>query len=167
VAADRSRGKFRTFLLSSMKHFLANERDRATAQKRGGGRPQLSLDFESGEARYRIEPSHEVTPERLFEQQWAVALLERVLASLRLEYAERRQEEIFDQLKDCLAVASGQPSYGDLAVRCGMTEGAVKVAAHRLRRRYRDRLRGEIEQTVTSSEEVESEIRALFETFGS
>lgn len=166
AAADRARGKFRSFLLGSMKHFLSNQRDRAAALKRGGGRPEVSLDIQAGESRYEIIPSHELTADKLFDQQWALALLDRVLTSLRREYAAGGKEELFGQLKDCLTAAGARQSYSDLADACGMTEGAVKVAAHRLRRRYRERLREEIEQTVTSADEVEDEIHELFATFG-
>jgi RNA polymerase sigma-70 factor (ECF subfamily) len=165
AAAVRDRGKFRSFLLAAMKHFLANERDRAQAQKRGGGRLPVSLDFKSGESRYQIEPSHELTAEKLFDQQWAVALLDRVLTALRQEYADGGKEELFDHLKTCLVATSERLTYSQLAGRWGMTEGAVKVAVHRLRQRYRERLRAEIGQTVTSPEEVEDEIRDLFGAF--
>jgi RNA polymerase sigma-70 factor (ECF subfamily) len=165
AAANRDRGKFRSFLLAAMKHYLANQRDRDRAQKRGGGRAPLSLDFAAGESRYQVEPSHELTAERLFERGWAVALLDRVLAKLRQQYAAAGKEALFDRLKVCLAGGRHELPYSNLAAELAMTTGAVKVAAHRLRQRYRDRLRQEIAETVASPAEVEDEIRDLFGTF--
>jgi DNA-directed RNA polymerase specialized sigma24 family protein len=166
AAADRHRGKFRSFLLAAMQHFLSNQRDREHAQKRGGGRQPLPLDFASGESRYQNEPCHALTAEKLFQQQWAVALLNRVLAALRLQYTEAGKDRLFDGLKACLAAGGPEARYSDLAADLGMTEGAVKVAAHRLRHRYRDLLREAIAETVATPQEVEDEIRDLFGAFG-
>lgn len=165
AAVGREKGKFRSFLLAAMKHFLANERDRARAQKRGGGKSLVSLeslDFEAAESRYRLEPAHEVTAERVFERRWALTLLDRVLDRLVAEYAAAGKARQFEQLKDCLTAPDSARPYAELAVKLAMTEGAVKVAVHRLRRRYRELLRGEIAQTVADPREVDDEIRDLF-----
>ena len=160
AAADRQKGRFRTFLLTAVKHFLANEHDRATAKKRGGGRTVVPL--EDLEARYAREPADTLTPERIFERQWALTLLEQVLVRLQREMAAQGKAALFDALKDSLA---GGPAdgYAATADRLGMTEGAVKTAAHRLRRRYRELLREEIAKTVAGPDEVEEEIRYLFD----
>lgn len=144
---DRERGKFRSFLLAALKHFLADEWDRAHARKRGGTQTVISLDSLDAEARYRLEPASELTPERLFEKQWALSLLEHVLARLRSELAAQGKSLLFDALKDTLSGVL-PASYAVLGARLGMSEGAVKVAAHRLRRRYRALLEEEISQTV-------------------
>jgi RNA polymerase sigma-70 factor (ECF subfamily) len=161
-AADPKRGKFRSFLLTAFKHFLSKERERATAQKRGGGRSLLSLDFEVGESRYHREPVDQQTPESLYERGWALAILEQTLARLRQELANAGKEKLFECLKGALAGEGLQASYAQIAEQLGMSEQAVKVAAHRLRRRYQELLRAEIAQTVASPEEVEDELRDLF-----
>jgi RNA polymerase sigma-70 factor (ECF subfamily) len=159
---ERSKGRFRSFLLAALKHFLSNERERARAQKRGGGRPMISIDEQSAETRYRIEPADVLTPEKLFERRWALTLLEKVLADLRQEYARDGKNKLFEQLKDCLVDGKHSIPYAELAARAGSSEGAIKVAVHRLRRRYRELLRAEIARTVASADEVEDELRHLF-----
>ena len=159
AAADRNKGRFRTFLLTAVKRFLANEYDRIQAKKRGGGQTILSL--EGLEARYCREPADTLTPERIFEQQWALTLLDQVLAGLRAEMTADGKAALFDALKDHLT-GSQAVGYATTAARLGMTEGAVKVAAHRLRQRYRELLREEIAQTVASPDEIEEEVRYLF-----
>jgi RNA polymerase sigma factor (sigma-70 family) len=161
AAADETRGRFRSFLLTACQHFLANEHDRATAQKRGGGQAHVPLDFADADGRYTREPADQTTPERVFDRQWALGVLDRVLAGLRNEYAESGRIRLFDTLKGSLT-GSTETGYAELADRLGMTEGAVKVAIHRLRQRYRDRLRAAIAETVATPEEVEDEIRDLF-----
>ncbi|NLE37726.1 MAG: sigma-70 family RNA polymerase sigma factor [Pirellulaceae bacterium] len=158
--ADREKGKFRTFLLAAMKHFLADQWDRARAQKRGGGRAVVSFDAMDAEARYRLEPADDLTPERIFERQWALALLEHVLSRLESEMASDGRSPLFDALKDTLG-GGRSATHAAIAAELGMTEGAVKVAAHRLRRRYRTLLREEIAQTVAGPDEVGDEIRYL------
>jgi RNA polymerase sigma factor (sigma-70 family) len=164
AGADRAKGRFRSYLLGACRHFLTNEHDRAAAQKRGGGRVIGSLDFSDAERRYAAEPADDRTPEQLFERRWALTLLDGVLAGLRAEYVTAGQEPLFDRLKSSLTGEAG--SYADLAAELGMTEGAVKVAAHRLRRRYRDRLRAAIAETVETDDDVEAEIRDLFAALG-
>lgn len=157
---DRERGKFRSFLLASLQNFLANEWDKSHAAKRGGGAEIVALDALEAEARYAAEPVDSMTAERVFERRWALAVLEQVLARLREDYAGRKQAEIFAALEHVLTAGDGE-SYGAIGARLGMTEAAVKVAAHRLRRRYRELLREEIAQTVSQDSLVEDEIRQL------
>jgi RNA polymerase sigma factor (sigma-70 family) len=158
---DRRKGKFRAFLLAAVKHFLANERDRLQAQKRGGREKIVPLDALRAEDRYRREPAHEATPERLFERQWALAVLEQVLTRLQAEFAAAGKQALFDRLKPLLTVERESIGYAQIAAELGMTEGAVKVAVHRLRRRYRQLLQDEIAQTVATPEEIGEEIRYL------
>ena len=160
--ADRQRGKFRTFLLTAFQHFLAKERERAHAQKRGGGHRVLSLDFDSGERRYHREPSHDATPEALYERGWALMLLEQGLARLREEFAGLGKERLFECLKGTLTVGQTPQPYGELAAQLGMSREALKVTVHRLRRRYGELVRAEIAETVATAEEVEDELRNLF-----
>jgi RNA polymerase sigma factor (sigma-70 family) len=159
---DRAKGKFRSFLLASLKHFLANEWDRAKALKRGGGRAFISLDDQSGETRYGLEPADSLSADKIFERRWALTLLEQVLAHLRTEYMARGKTRLFDELKICLTGEKSSIPYAELGSKVGMTEGAVKVAVHRLRQRYRELLRAEIGKTVASPEEVDQELRYLF-----
>lgn len=161
AGVDRQKGKFRAFLLASMKHFLANEWDRCRAQKRGGGRILIRLDALDAESRYRLEPVHDVTPEKLFERQWALTVLEQVLSRLQTEFAAEGKKPLFDRLGPFLTVGRGSASYAEVADELKMSEGAVKVAVHRLRGRYRRLLRDEIAQTVASPEEIDEEIRYL------
>lgn len=161
-AVDPARGKFRSFLLSALKHFLANEWDRSRALKRGGGKPLISLDDTEAEARYALEPVENSSPDKVYERRWATTLLDHVLARLRKEYSETGKENIYEQLKQTLTFESVTAPYADIAARLEMSEGAVKVAVHRLRARYRELLREEIAQTVTSAADVEEEIRFLF-----
>jgi RNA polymerase sigma-70 factor (ECF subfamily) len=167
ASVDRGKGKFRSFLLASLRHFLANERDWARARKRGGGRTVFSFDRGEAETRYRLEPSHESTPEKDFDRQWALALLGQVLDRLEAEHAASAAERLFEGLKGFLTQAEGSCPYAEVAPRLGMTAGTVKVAVHRLRRRYRQLLRDEIAQTVAGPEEVDEEIRHLFGAFRS
>lgn len=162
AVADPQRGKFRSFLQAAIKHFLAKERRRRGAQKRGGRQSVLSLDFQSGEERYRrLEPADNLTPERLYEKRWALALLDLVFVRLRAEFSAAGKLPLFDRLKQFLAGRPDNVSYREVAGELGMTEDAVKVAVHRLRRRYRDLLKDEIAQTVTDPEGLDDELRDL------
>jgi len=167
AAAGRERGKFRSFLLTSLKHFLANEWDRQRAQKRGGGQPLLSIDFGTADDRYRAEPSHDLTAEKVFERRWAMVLLANVLARLQQEFVQAGKSDTFDHLKIFLTGEQPALTYGQLGAELAMNEGAVKVAVHRLRRRYRDLLRDEIGQTLADPEEIDQEIRDLFAAISS
>jgi RNA polymerase sigma-70 factor (ECF subfamily) len=158
--ADPDRGRFRSFLLASLNHFLANEWDRARARKRGG--KVLSLDIEGAESRYSLEPADDLTAEKLFERRWAMTLLDLVLVRLREEFAREDRERVFERLKGFLGGAAADAPYRQAAADLGMTEAAVKMAVHRLRRQYRRLLRAQIAQTVASPEEIDDEIRHLF-----
>ncbi len=166
--ADRQRGKFRSYLLGAMKHFLAKERRRQGALKRGGTRPMLSLDFHSGENRYSlIEPVDNMTPERLYEKRWALTLLDLVLSRLREEFCTAGKLELFDSLKQFLARGTAKPAYLEVAEELGMSKGAVKVAVHRLRRRYRKLLKDEIARTTVGPESLEDELGELLAALSS
>jgi RNA polymerase sigma-70 factor (ECF subfamily) len=160
AGVDPEKGKFRSFLLASLKHFLSDQRDYAQARKRGGGQKVVPLDGLDAESRYRLEPAHDLTPEKMYEKQWALALLDRVLSRLEAEQSADGKAEQFAVLKNFLS-GSRAESYAAIAERLGTTEGAVKTAVHRLRRRYRELLREEIAQTVASPEEIDEEIRSL------
>jgi len=160
--ADQNRGRFRSFLLSAMNHFLSDEWDKARAQKRGGGVPLVPLQFDTAETRYGVEPSDPVTPERSFERRWALTVLEEVLSRLQAEYEQEGKAELFAALHPCLVGERAAQPYAELAVGLGVTEGTVKSAVHRLRQRYRDLLRHEIAQTVASPGDVDEELRHFF-----
>jgi RNA polymerase sigma factor (sigma-70 family) len=158
------RGRFRAFLLAAMKHLLANEARRASAEKRGGARVTLSIDFDDAATRYAAEPVDALTPETLFDRAWALEVLRRTLDLLALEYEAEGRRGLFDQLERELA--GERVGYAAVGTALGMTEGAVKVAAHRLRRRWRELLRSEIAGTVASEIDVEAELAGLFEALG-
>ena len=164
--ADRSRGRFRSFLLTACQHFLSNERDRARAQKRGGGRLPISMDVAAAEGRYERALAHSETPERLYDRQWCLTLLDGVLEGLREDYEAAGKGRVFDRLKDFLTADEGAGTHSEVARELGMTGAAVKVAVHRLRRRYRDELRRRVADTVDSAEDVDDEIRHLLKTLG-
>jgi len=159
-AADAAKGKFRTFLLTALTRFLVNEWERGQAQKRGGGCIHLSLDFEA-EDRHRFEPAAAATPETIYEQRWAGALLEAVLSRLREEYESAGDRERFDILKVFLISEEQVPSGTEVAARLGLTESAAYSAVHRLRKRYGEILREEIAHTVNNADEIEDELRFL------
>jgi RNA polymerase sigma-70 factor (ECF subfamily) len=162
AAADRTKGRFRSYLAGALKHFLANARDQARARKRGGGRAPLSLDFATAESRFIREPAHTFTAEKAFARRWALTLLEQVLMQLRGEFIAAGRGELFEGLKGVLGGPQGSSSYAGLAADLQMTEGAVKVAVHRVRRRYRELLRDQIARTVADPELIDDEIRELF-----
>jgi RNA polymerase sigma factor (sigma-70 family) len=160
--ADPKYGKFRSFLLASLKNFLADEWDRDRAQKRGGDIKVLSLDFDAAASRYEREPAYQMSPEKLFERSWALTVLTRAMDRLKTESAVSEKQHLLDCLKIYLTAEKDTVPYKDVAVKLGMTEGAVKVAVHRLRRRYRELVRDEIAQTVTTEAQIDEEIRDLF-----
>jgi RNA polymerase sigma factor (sigma-70 family) len=164
--ASPLRGRFRAFLLTALKRFMANEWDKATAQKRGGGNPTLPLDFGEGERQYVREPVDSMTADQIFLKNWARTLLDRVLEQLRLEFASDGKAEQFVELQAFITPLEDSIKIADIAERLGMAESALRVAAHRLRKRYRKLLREEIAQTVTGPDEIEDEIRSLFAAFG-
>ena len=160
---QRERGRFRSFLLAALKHFIANERDWARAQKRGGARRPLPLDdvLPTAEGRYSIEPRDDDTPERIFERQWAMAVLSRVQDQLHAEAERTGKRPQFDRLKGLLVGEDSDLSYRMLADELGTTEGALKVTIHRLRQRFKALLRDEIAHTVAHLDEVGDELRYL------
>jgi RNA polymerase sigma-70 factor (ECF subfamily) len=162
AATGPEKGRFRTFLLLCLKRFLANQRDRQRAQKRGGGRPLVSINRDEAESRYQAEPADAATPERIFERRWALALLDQVLARLEDEYRQSGKASLFRDLKVYLVADEPAARYADVAASLGLTEGAVKVAVHRLRRRYGELLRAEVARTLARPADVKEEIQALF-----
>lgn len=161
TTVDRSRGKFRSFLLAALKNFAADQRDKARAAKRGGQRKVVSLDTVEAEAHYAGEPADTMTPERLFERSWAIAVLNQVVLRLEQEYAERGKSDAFEALRHCLDGQADGQSHAEIGGQLGMSEGAVRVMAHRMRRRYRELLRDEIMQTVADEDLVDEEIQYL------
>ena len=157
-----SKGRFRAFLLASLKHFLANEADRARAQKRGGQARFVPLHFDQAESTCCIEPADPVSTDAIFEKQWAATLLQNVLSLLEQDYVDAGKGHLFAALKDTLAGPRESIPYSALGATLGMSEGAIKTAVHRLRSRYREILRAEIERTVASPSQVEAELRELF-----
>lgn len=166
AVADPERGKFRSFLLASLDNFLANERDRARAQKRGGGRAQLSLDLADGESRLNLEPAHELTPQRLYERQWALTLLEFVVSKIQDEYQETGRGRQFAMLKDALSGGRERLPYAEIAEELDITVENARQAAHRLRKRYRVLLREEVARTVADPNDVDDELANLFDALG-
>lgn len=164
-SVDQAKGKFRSFLLAALKHFLANEYYKATAQKRGGRASIVSLNAASAETTYAAEPADDASPDKLYERRWAMTLLHRVLAQLRAEYVEAGRAALFEQLKPALTGERNSRGYAEIAQSLGMSEAAIKVGVHRLRQRFRQLLRQEIGHTVSTQAEVEEELRALFAAF--
>ncbi|QEH36259.1 hypothetical protein OJF2_48190 [Aquisphaera giovannonii] len=164
--ADPSRGRFRSFLRTVCAHYLANLRDREAAIKRGGGVATMPIDAVEAEGRYERELADELTPERIFDRSWALALLGRALDRLRREYEEAGRSATFDALRGGLEFGPGDVHYATMADRLGTTEAAARVAAHRLRRRYGELLRREIASTLDDPADVEDEIRDLFASLG-
>ena len=160
--ARRERGRFRSFLLGALKHFLANEWRREHAMKRGGHLSIASIDVGDGETRYAHEPSRARTPEQLFERRWALTVLDNVLRALESETVAEGKAHLFERLKCYLSGDAGAPCYAETGVMLGMSDGAVKVAVHRLRQRYKSILREQIAETVADESEVDEEIAALF-----
>jgi len=158
--ADQRRGRFRTFLQTALTNFLATEWAKGTAKKRGGGQEVLSLDANEAEERYVAEPADTLTPEKLFEQRWAATVLELAVQNLAREYTAAGKAGLFESLKNYIW-GDGAASYAEIAAAHAMSEGAVKVAAHRLRERYRELLLAEVGRTVASREEADDELRHL------
>ena len=160
---DREKGKFRSFLLASFKNFLSHERERQQAQKRGGGTAVIHLDAHDAEERYALEPADELTPDKLYDRRWARVLLDRAQERLAGQYAASGQSQLFDRLRPALGASRAQVDYAAMATGLGTTEGALKVAAHRLRERYRAALRDEVAATVASASEIDTELRHLID----
>ena len=164
--ADPARGKFRAFLLTALKHYAANEHTRATADKRGGSQRSLPLDLEAAEGRYGHEPRNDLTPERLYDRRWALAVLERALTAVRAECRANGREAFLDAVHGSLTGEGDRAPYREIAERFGMTESSVRVTVHRMRLRYRDLVRAEVAQTVESEEAVDEELRYLLSALG-
>jgi RNA polymerase sigma-70 factor (ECF subfamily) len=164
--ATPDRGHFRCFLLTALKHFLSKAWEKARAQKRGGGRAPIPLDFESADSRICIEPFSRLTAEQLYDRQWAVTLLGQIMLRLEAEYKGAGKAQQLEELKGFLIGDHTDVTYSQVATRLKTTEAAAKMAASRMRRRYRQLLREEIAQTVAGPEEVDDEIRNLFAILG-
>jgi RNA polymerase sigma-70 factor (ECF subfamily) len=160
-------GKFRSFLLVALKRFLANEWDRANRQKRGGGVVPLSLDWQDAESRYQIAPANNLSPDKLYDRAWALIVLERVITRLQDESGTEGKAGQYEQLKPFLMVGKSEIPYARAAAELKMSEGAVRVAVHRLRRRYRELLREEIAQTLANPAQADEEMQALFSALAS
>lgn len=162
--ANPELGRFRSFLLGALNHFLIDEWKKARAQRRGGGRQILSLDWAAAEQRFDMEPVSNATPDKAFDRNWATALLDEVLKQLEEEYQREGKLEMFGALKQTLTGSRESQPYAELAERLGMAEGALRVAVHRLRKRYRALLEAEIANTVSSADEVRQEMAYLLRT---
>jgi RNA polymerase sigma-70 factor (ECF subfamily) len=161
AGVDPTKGKFRSWLLGVMNHFLAHEWAKVRAQKRGGGQPVFSLDETDAEERYRLEPADEATPEKIFDRRWAFTVLEQAAARLRREHESAGKADLYSCLKGFVSAETAPVSYEEAARHLGLSQGAVKSAIHRLRQRYQELIRNEIAQTVTSGSEIDEEIRHL------
>ncbi len=163
--ADRDRGRFRSFLLGALKHFLADEWDRSRALKRGGGCAWISLDDPDAEARYRLESADDLTPDRAYDRRWATGLMERAMARVEEEYSTWGRRQVFQGLRPLLA-GGRDAGFAAVASKLGLTEGAAKMTVQRMRRRFRELLREEVRQTVASDAEISDELRFLLELVG-
>ncbi len=160
--ADASKGRFRSFLLAGLNYFLLDQRDRAGAQKRGGGQPTLSfMDAQAADERYRLEPVDERSPDKLFERRWAVTLLDQVLARLEQEFREDGKVELFQRLRGFLVAGTGEESYAQVGAGLGLSGEAVRKMVQRMRQRYYELFREEVAHTVADPAEVEEELRYL------
>ena len=162
---DSEKGKFRAFLLAALKHFLANEWDKSQRQKRGGGEIPLSLDWQTADTKFQVAAVNEPSPDKAFDREWALALLAKVIERLQKECAADGKGKLFEQLKMFLMAGGGDSAQAAVAKSLGMEEGAVRVAIHRLRKRYRALLRDEIANTLSDPAMVDEEMRALFGAF--
>ena len=165
--ADSERGLFRSFLLTAFKHFLSKEWAKARAQKRGGGKIVWSLDFQQGDSRISHEPTSGFTPEQIYEREWAMTLLARVMDRLQSEHEEAGKSKQFELLKSFIIGQYSEQTYSDVAESLGSSEAAMKMSAHRMRRRYRELLRDEISHLVATPEDIDEEIHNLFGIFSS
>jgi RNA polymerase sigma-70 factor (ECF subfamily) len=162
---DSDKGKFRAFLLASLKNFLANERDKAHTLKRGGGIPPLSLDWQTADTQFQVAATQEPSPDKAFDREWALALLAKVIGRLQTECVAEGKARVFEQLKQFLTAGHAESAQREAAAELGMEEGAMRVAIHRLRKRYRQLLRDEIANTLADATTVDEEMSALFGAF--
>ena len=165
--AKEERGRFRTFLLTSLKRYMANEWRKASTEKRGGGGKPLRLDLETAERLYQLEMPGHLSPDRIFAERWAMTVLDRTFARLETSYVQAGKQSLFQHLRCRIIGETDTPSYGAVARKLGMTEGAVAMAAHRMRKRFADHLRWEVSQTVENTEEVDDEMRNVCAAFHS
>jgi DNA-directed RNA polymerase specialized sigma24 family protein len=165
-SVDRTRGRFRSFLIASFRHFMSNERDKARAWKRGGGQVAVPIDTGDAETQYGVELVEQMSAEKIFERRWAMTLLAETTARLRQEYEREGKINLFEHLKITLTEPRGAIAYADLGRALEMSEGAVKVAVHRLRVRYRAVLRGQVCETLADPAEAEDELRHVFKALG-
>jgi len=166
AGVSREKGKFRTFLLAALNHFLSDERDRARADKRGGGQTIISLDETEAEQRYLQVPSADLAPEKVFDRRWALTVLEQALQRLRQEYQSSGRQALFEGLSGFLSTETGTGDYEAVAPKLGMSPGSVAVAVHRLRQRYRECIRLELVHTVSSPADLDDEMNYLFAAIG-
>tara|TARA_R110002072_G_scaffold28740_1_gene91989 strand:+ start:922 stop:1596 length:675 start_codon:yes stop_codon:yes gene_type:complete len=166
TGANRERGRFRAYLLGALKNFQANQRRHAQAQVRGGGQKALSFDFAAGEASYQIEPTHDLTPEKLFERRWALTVIERALEALASEAEARGEGALHRRLQPYLS-GEGRAPYAELSQETGQSVESLRARVSRLRKRCRERIRQEVRETLGSPDEVDQEVRHLFEALGS
>jgi len=159
--ADPKRGRFRSFLLTCLKHYIANQRDKQRAQKRGGGQAVFSLDFDRAETRYTLEPGHNQTPEKIFDRHWALTVLEQATDLLCQEMSDRGKADQFKILSPYLTESQARGGYTDAAEALDMSPGATRVAVHRMRQRYRELIRQLVAGTVAEQAEIDDEIRSL------
>lgn len=162
---NAERGRFRAFLLAALKHFLANEWDKSQRQKRGGQLTHLSLDWQNADTHFQVAATTELSPDQAYDREWAIAVLGQVIERLRKECAAEGKVGQFETLKPYLMVGKSAIPYGEAASALGLNEGAVRVAVHRLRKRYRELLREEIAQTLSSPAMIEEELRAMLDAF--
>jgi len=165
-AVERGRGRFRSFLVMALKRFLANEWDKARSAKRGGRQVFVPLDAECAEARYLADPAPSLPADHLYEHRWALALLDEVMARLRAEYEGDGRGNDFARLKAYLTAERGAIPYSEISAEMGTSEGAARIAVHRLRRRFRESFRAAVADTVSSAEEVDAEMRYVVEVLG-
>ncbi len=165
AGVDSQKGKFRAFLLAALKNFLANEWDKSQRQKRGGHITHFSLDWQQADAQFQIADAAHASPDAAYDREWAIALLGRVVGQLRDEAKREGRGERFEQLKGFLTVGKAEISYAEVTKSINMEEGALRVAVHRLRKRYRELLRAEIAHTLTDPEMVEEELAVLMQAF--
>ena len=166
-AIDPQKGRFRAFLLSAIKNFIANQIDQQNAQKRGGDVKTLPMDFDQADRRLQLEPYHEQTPESVFLKQWALTLLERAKDAGRDDYVQSNKDRLFDVIQVFLAGDPAEMSYREVAQNLDKSEGAIKVAVHRLRRQFHKQIRQEISRTVATEAEIDAEIQDLFDALRS
>jgi RNA polymerase sigma-70 factor (ECF subfamily) len=164
---ERQKGRFRYYLLSCFRHFIADQYDKATARKRGGGQTFVSFDAQTAEERFQLEPVENFSPDKLFERRWALTVLDEALARLQTEYRESAKEQLFNALEGFLTCDARHTSYAIISRQLGLSESAVKSALHRMRQRHRELIREEVAHTVSTAREIDEEVRHLIAVLSS